>query len=740
VLPGQVEADALQMLLRFDPLAGSRLLEELLAVDGFFWRKRALRALEDAKVLGRDELWSTGSPPRFLGTGIHRTLAKYAADADVGIKALELLIELGGRRADVPELAPALGAALRSQDAALRESGKRLVRQKHMPDCLQPLFQSLLREEDADLRLHAAQVLVQRYQDPRVLELAGDPEPAVRTLVARFLSSLTAWGEGERAIIQTLLADGDPEVLNEALKLVSALRTEERRVTVPPEDLYDPRYVPQRARAVHAEPLPPECYRALLSSRNHEVRAWLASMVQRLPAPLAFELLRALAGDQEKPVLAPIPRTLYALWWEDPAATLEIAGLLLASPALERASTLNELRNLFGLYREQKSTTMVLVGWALIQADDVFLASDLKERELQALTPELLRAYSVRMFPLDFERTRTLLVGRHADAARGRAFAQLAADGVQHPVLRLLAARASLAAGPPDEGWIANARALLAEPFWRTLDLGAWGWVPRELYRLVDDCGATRNALILQLVSDRSLAPGLFEMAALRYDPASPGGQEIARAILARWFDDPEPAGRRLVSRVLEDMGTPGALVVPELLVRASGIPEYARSALQAMGDLRDQRYLPVLEQLIRDPPSPYHLSWAAQALFKDLSEESAELLLLAAARTQDADLRDQCLAHLEKIREYQDARARWATRKVQARTREQVLAELLTLVDGPGKEQRLAAIQGLATWEAVEAMPRLIELLADADPDIAAAARAALARLNAPSQPDREE
>jgi HEAT repeat protein len=43
----------------------------------------------------------------------------------------------------------------------------------------------------------------------------------------------------------------------------------------------------------------------------------------------------------------------------------------------------------------------------------------------------------------------------------------------------------------------------------------------------------------------------------------------------------------------------------------------------------------------------------------------------------------------------------------------------------------RIEAIKGLGTWEAVEAMPELIGFLKDPKPEVAAAARATLDRLN---------
>jgi O-methyltransferase involved in polyketide biosynthesis len=133
----------------------------------------------------------------------------------------------------------------------------------------------------------------------------------------------------------------------------------------------------------------------------------------------------------------------------------------------------------------------------------------------------------------------------------------------------------------------------------------------------------------------------------------------------------------------------------------------------------------------VAEPDDNSRLVWATQALFGYLDAEAVEPLLAAAAKVQDAGTRDACLAHLERIREYQDARERWATRRAKAQTREQVVSELLALLDSSQEGARVHAIKALATWEAVEAMPRLIQLTSDPSAAVALAAKQALEELS---------
>ncbi|QDV04890.1 hypothetical protein Poly30_03840 [Planctomycetes bacterium Poly30] len=168
-----------------------------------------------------------------------------------------------------------------------------------------------------------------------------------------------------------------------------------------------------------------------------------------------------------------------------------------------------------------------------------------------------------------------------------------------------------------------------------------------------------------------------------------------------------------------------------EWIASLVGDPEFADSALEAIETLRDPALLPPVARLIKGPPTAPHYERAVRALESYLTDESAELLLTAARTTQSDETRIWCLQQLERIAALQDAENRWATRRVQQATREVTVSRLMGLLHDADQAVRIEAIRGLGTWEAVEAMPELIGLLKDTDPRIAAAARAALDRLN---------
>jgi HEAT repeat protein len=272
-------------------------------------------------------------------------------------------------------------------------------------------------------------------------------------------------------------------------------------------------------------------------------------------------------------------------------------------------------------------------------------------------------------------------------------------------------------------------RAILADPFWVAAD-------PHWANRLVDlmkqlDDGGERNALVLTLLQAPDLAVDLLAPAVREFSPGALGGAEIVQALLEANFESEDKGRRELASFALRGM-TSSMIADREWLERAarSGNSQYQYSALKAIGELADPAYLPLLEELLQTgAASPNRV---AHALSGYLSNEAGELLLVAATKLSGEPL-DQCLAHIEKIRAYQEARERWATRRVQGQVRAEVVGDLLAKLDADSDEVRVQAIRALATWEAVEAMPRLIELTSARSASVAQAAREALDRLNAP-------
>jgi hypothetical protein len=100
----------------------------------------------------------------------------------------------------------------------------------------------------------------------------------------------------------------------------------------------------------------------------------------------------------------------------------------------------------------------------------------------------------------------------------------------------------------------------------------------------------------------------------------------------------------------------------------------------------------------------------------------------------KDEDVRDEAKSALEKIQFYVDQKARWdklsAAGGLDATSAAAAL--LKQAASGQAKEIRLAAIASLGTLAVPETLPMLVGWMSDADPEIAAAAKGAVERMNA--------
>lgn len=738
-LTNDAEQDPLRLLMWCDPLAADALLGEQLARGGFLWRKRVARAMESAHLLAQPELWSVDVPPRFLGAGIVRTLETYVEDPDVGMAALTQMIRLARDEAPTPILATMLERHLRGDDSARRAEAMRLIRDNS--GRLDPgLLERLLDDADAELRQLASTVLLEKFPENRsLLAHVRDLDPLVRRDVAQWLiqSDPTGWGEEERSVLVALLSDTEAGVRQRAWNRLGSLPTERSAVTITRErSLHGKPF--ELGRNVYASPLPDEVYRSRLGSED---RSLLPGIASKLEASLCFELLEVLGRDPDARVLDAVVRFLNETpYWEDPAALLRVLAAVLDNPAL----TGQPAKRVFERLYSTRDGLEALLRWLIAREDTGALSSALDGFPWSSMTkidPAVVAAFVARVFALDREAAERFVVERPIVVGEAitwswtpelaAAFRDLAADEARPATMRVLALRGLAQRGHRDQSLRQSTEALLAAPDWKELVESGWtrGCLIGVLQALPGEVG---NGLILRVLQEPSLE-GAPDLVTHRFDGNAPGAGEIAHAVIEQRYG--QVGWQDAVDAVIEAMGRVEELEDPETLARAARDPRHSSVALSAILELRDPRYLPLLAEIVARPADSEHLRQAIEALFGYLDEEAAEPLLAAAAKVTDAELRNACLVHLEKIREYQDARERWATRKVRSQTREQVIAELVGQLSAKSDDVKVQAIRALATWEAVEVMPRLIELTASGSKPVAAAARAALERLNAPQQ-----
>jgi hypothetical protein len=101
----------------------------------------------------------------------------------------------------------------------------------------------------------------------------------------------------------------------------------------------------------------------------------------------------------------------------------------------------------------------------------------------------------------------------------------------------------------------------------------------------------------------------------------------------------------------------------------------------------------------------------------------------------QDGDFGEYPQQGLQRLKEVEDQRAYWESWQATG-VGGSPTAALLKQIQSKNKEVRLSAIRALGAVKAPEALPLLISLLEDPDPEVVAAARAGLAWLNPESAP----
>ncbi|TDJ71287.1 MAG: hypothetical protein E2O39_08595 [Planctomycetota bacterium] len=219
-------------------------------------------------------------------------------------------------------------------------------------------------------------------------------------------------------------------------------------------------------------------------------------------------------------------------------------------------------------------------------------------------------------------------------------------------------------------------------------------------------------------------------MVARQFAWEAPLADAITEKILDRWFSASPAYAKYTLRSAIRRMGSYPASANLEVLVEALGREELRGTALESIGKLHDPTLLPALEQLLANPGDSEWLD-AVEAVTNYMSDEAAEVLLAVATGAGSLEARSACLAGLAAIRDFQDARSHFATRRASRQTRDGAITDLVGMLEDENAEVRIQAIRALATFESVESIPRLIRMLPDADEVTAKALRETLDRLN---------
>ncbi|MEO0652312.1 MAG: HEAT repeat domain-containing protein, partial [Planctomycetota bacterium] len=243
------------------------------------------------------------------------------------------------------------------------------------------------------------------------------------------------------------------------------------------------------------------------------------------------------------------------------------------------------------------------------------------------------------------------------------------------------------------------------------------------------------NEVVAQWVAarpttDRELP---YQYARLIYDAHSPGAFDAACAIL-----EYELRFGEFVSSVAVDLATAlaseparrqEAVELLDRLFRSSAI----ELAISAAGTLSWQELIPGLSEAARDSSS-FVREAALRALLRFPEQPEAVEVVRRALLDQNSRVRAEARSVIEQ----------WQLMRETAEglgpvpTKQQARAELFGMLESPEPAVRAEAARALATMGAVEALPRLIRMLADEDVSVREAVRGALDRLHE-REPDPE-
>lgn len=738
--------DAFYMLTSVDHGAAAEVALRHVEEEGLFWKKRVLRAMSEFEVLTSWSQWTRSStfPPPYRYPAFLELLESWIDDPEVGDEVLSMLHRVVEYGALTPKLQAALSRALVDEDPERRAVAYNLAHVKWAHENLRPALEAVLEAPYPEVRIMAAWRLTQLEWSDALAAQVDHPDLEVRKAVAGLLTSrnVSSWGGGgwnsrgrkfkpvygprERALIVELLQDPDPEVRYTALR---AYRTWPRH-KVPGRD--DDGQEELRDRYVD----PP--LSVLLDLRHDpdpEVRRELIEHVGFLPPEVVARILLTMVQDGDPGVVASAESALRELAFEDrPEESFEV----LRARAANEAIPFEPIWSLGPRLKRDDTCRELFARWTASSGHDGLLVRFLGNKAERQRTVDTLQPTTFANILRAYDRAgETFASGLHrylqedVPETSMDEMLVLAADDNASPRLRAMAALSTVSRG--GDVWQQRLHRALRDPWWAKVDEKELKYVRDRLRRAAP---AEVNALVQTVVSDRTVSDRAAAWVAREYEVNAAGGVEAGRAVLARWFPGATDGDHgSAVHDCLRDMARSAALRDDALLARALEVPYYEDTAIGTIGRLRDPELLPLLARIVRERHNTESWETAVVALPGFLSDEAAELLLEAAAWTDDPKLRSFCMEQLEKIREFHLARDYWQRTKALEQARDSAISELFELLGSEREPVRVQAIRGLGTFEVIEAIPTLIRLMNDDSAAIRSEAEKALDRIHAASK-----
>lgn len=753
-LPPQADCDALRLLLGIRELRGAQLILELWGSAGFLFKKRVIRAMEDANVLTDEGTWLfsrsgsamtlTDQPPTLVEAQWLEVLARLAADSEVGRDSMGLVSQIAKFDGLDERLQRAMILLLDSEDPDAASAVMRALQEGWGRASVVPVLEHGLKHRLAEIQSGAARGLAVYPRNDTLRALASHPHRDVRLEVARSLTGLTGkavyreqdksatwWGPDngnpvprsvdnrDAACLARLLTDADVEVRELAVKV-----------------LFE-----------HPElSIPADLLSGLVRDSSATMRGSLANWRRGQPADPA--LLEVLAGDSDPNVLQEVDGRLNDLASAHPDRPNETLWEDAYLPAL-----LARLRNpnkKSGAHSAVSAAGRTAAGASAVMAT---AAASVNPNVLEAVVKSMRQSLSANPNDSAWHEARPADVLAFVHAVWEP---PVASFGLKEPlwtVLRSWSAdrvrplRAILAddSAPSDLRFCAAQwTARDADAAWRRDLMEVLTALEPENQRepslsQVAQAIASRlpagemEPLLAELIQSQGAPDGLVGLLGSEVAKRTSMSPAVATETLQRFGDRSGGMWGPFLAAALGSIQPTDEAPQTELLTKLMTNSEIRDEVFNAIGRSHLAAHLPLLENCLTgqgpgDGGNRVHQQMAAAgALGAYLSDEAAEILLKGLGASTSGNLREACFAALDTIRRYQDEKERWAQRKSSKAMQDAAIAELALLLIDRDANVRAQAARSLGALGAVELLPKLVNMLKDPAPEVRGAAQSAI-------------
>ena len=744
--PSSYEADPLNALIEMDPGGAASFLLSHLNAGGYIWKKRIIRCMEESRVVARKSSWTRTKPFIPLEPDWHVLLAALLTEADTQRPALAIVRQLA--------LCDLLGPVQESLVAAVRTGDDVFVNELLAAidwgapaDSAQPILEAIVLHKSGRVQRIAAEALSQFESSAALASLVDHPDARLRRALAKTLGrhegvklftlgpgvtyaeqlpsgsrgerGKLSWkhspdlGHAERELLQRLAQDTDAEVRMWAANGIGGL----------------------------TEPVEEAAYETLVRDPNPNVRAQMIE-VRGISKELRSRLLAQLASDKLDWLLKTLDDYLL-----DAGIEVDPTPYMAALEKRLRSAPAEKRRNMMRKLTRTERGREWLVAQTLDEPSDVLLDTLLEVyrsnfRPLARVSDENLAGLLVRLASSDWAFTGLLTAVGESEPPRVDALIRVMDDARAPRIARLHAA--SLANSAGGDAYLGSLTRLL-------VDLSSGARLSAKELTLASETAShqrwdERNRTCLKLLDNSNVLPRLVDFWLKNFDYRDDEGSEVARRIVehASPPNSPYPAG---VNRVLEAMEERAQLFTEGFVLAAFGEPKHRDEAMQVLVSRRDAKYLGELAAYLSSTDmDSYYANVAADGVASFYSDEAARVLLTGLT-SPDESIRTACADGLDQIETFRTRSRRWEQLSQGMLTREDALVDLVSMLDHPNEELRIAAIQGIGAFGALEYLPTIIRLLADDSVAVQAAARETIDHLRkmppAPvleAQPDSAE